>query len=343
MVSPWHIFPVASLSRFLNRWLKLVLIALTLFITISLLTCFPLRLYSPTSTASLASSRSPYAYVTLLAQHPDLDNKTVPDDQDEYYLAVRTLAYQLLHAPETRTIASIPFVVLATKDIPQHKVDRLRKDGARVEIVEGIHADWLVPGLSRWRDMMCKLWMFELVEYEKVLFLDADMFIAKRIDGIFTDPATGPLSVNHNLAKHDEGPLPDTYLMAAQAYMEGRSHPYPPPKTDHFSGGFLLAKPSLKMLDYYLSLLEIEGRFRADAMEQDLLNYAHRRDGPMPWSDVTYIWTTTWPSMKEYEMGAHSLHEKWWDESIVLDLRLRSLWYVARGEMKGYYNALEGA
>ena len=72
-------------------------------------------------------------------------------------------------------------------------------------------------------------------------------------------------------------------------------------------------------------------------MEQDLLSYAHRRDGPMPWTDITYTWTTTWPSMKEYQAGAVTLHEKFWEENLKVDLGIRKLWYLARGEMEGYW------
>ncbi|KAK3176675.1 hypothetical protein OEA41_008000 [Lepraria neglecta] len=115
------------------------------------------------------------------------------NDEDEYFVGTRVLAYQLLHAPNTCTNSSIDFVVLATPDIPKSKLDRLRKDGATVKVVEKIHEKWMKPGLVRWRDMLSKLHMWKLVEYEKALFLDADMLIAKRMDGIFTDPTAAPL------------------------------------------------------------------------------------------------------------------------------------------------------
>ena len=66
---------------------------------------------------------------------------------------------------------------------------------------EGIRANWLVPGFPRSRDVMCKLRLFELLQFEKVLFLDPEMFIVKSMDGIFTDPATDPLTVNRQLAE----------------------------------------------------------------------------------------------------------------------------------------------
>ena len=295
------------------------------------------------ASASSSVSKSPYAYVTLLAPNPKFDNHTVPDDEDEYFVGTRVLAYQLLHAPKTATNTSIPFVVLATKDIAQSKLERLRKDGATVQVIERISESWMEPGLLRWRDMMSKLRMLELIQFEKVLFMDADMYVVERMDGIFTDPTTEPLVPKSELAVEDEGPLPGSYIFSAQQYMEGRVHPYPPPAGDYFSGGFFLCKPSITMFNYYLTIAKIEHRFDSNAMEQGLLNYAHRRDGPMPWTDIYYKWTTSWPSMNEYEAGARSLHEKWWDEKIDLDPDLRKLWYMARGEMEGYYRGLEQA
>ena len=299
--------------------------------------------FSLKSSASSSVSKSPYAYVTLLALNPKLDNITVPDDEDEYFVGTRVLAYQLLHAPKTGTNTSIPFVVLATKDITESKLERLRRDGATVKVVERTSESWMKPGLSRWRDTMSKLRILELIQFEKVLFMDADMYVVERIDGIFTDPTTEPLAPNSELAIEDEGPLPESYIFSAQQYMEGRIHPYPPPAGDYFSSGFFLCQPSITMFNYYLTIAKIEDRFDSNAMEQGLLNYAHRRDGPMPWTDIYYKWTTTWPSMNEYAAGARSLHEKWWDEKIDLDPDLRKLWYIARGEMEGYYRGLEQA
>ena len=338
---PWH----RNVAFGINRT-KQAIIGALLLLLILVFTFEPPRLSrnpqsSPASSKSSVDSKSPYAYVTLLASNPKFDNNPVPDDEDEYYVGTRVLVYQLLHAPKTGTNTSIPFVVLATPDISESKVERLRKDGATVKVIERITESWIKPGVPRWRDVLSKLRMLEMTQFEKVLCLDADMYITERMDGIFADPATAPLPPKPELAVADEAPLPNAYMLASQQYMEGRVHPYPPPAGDYFSSGFFLCQPSIEIFDYYLSIAKIEDRFNSDAPEQNLLNYAHRRDGPMPWTDVYYKWTTTWPSMKEYEAGAHSLHEKWWDESIELDPKLRKLWYIARGEMEGYYRGLE--
>ena len=334
-------------SRNMNKRIQATIGSLVIILILTL-TFDPLNLgrksqSSHTFSTYSIDSKSPYAFVTLLAPNPKLDNKTVTDDEDEYFVGTRVLAYQLLHAPKTGTNTSIPFVVLATPDVPESKLERLRNDGATVKVVERILESWMKPGLERWRDMMSKLRMLELTQFEKVLFMDADMYIAERMDGIFTDPSTEPLVSRPELAIKDEGALPESYVFSAQQYMEGRVHPYPPPAGDYFSGGFFLCQPSIAMFNYYLTIAKIQDRFNSNAMEQGLLNYAHRRDGPMPWTEIYYKWITSWPSMKEYEAGARSLHEKWWDEKISLDPDLRKLWYIARGEMEGYHRGLEQA
>lgn len=71
------------------------------------------------------------AFVTFLEGF-DNGNKNATDDEDIYHLATRVLVYQLLYGPDTRTVTSIPFVVMATEDVAQHERARLEKDGATI-------------------------------------------------------------------------------------------------------------------------------------------------------------------------------------------------------------------
>jgi len=59
---------------------------------------------------------------------------------------IRLLAYQLLYAPETRSRKAIPihFLILVAHNLPEHKRERLRRDGAPVVEVQLIGADWIV-------------------------------------------------------------------------------------------------------------------------------------------------------------------------------------------------------
>lgn len=93
----------------------------------------------------MADTNSPYAYVTLLSideSHDEHHNI----DSDGYFVAIRILAYQLLHAKETRS-SDIPFVVLAVHGTNEEKKERLRRDGAIVVDIEPIEVpEWVHGG-----------------------------------------------------------------------------------------------------------------------------------------------------------------------------------------------------
>ena len=115
------------------------------------------------------------------------------------------------------------------------------------------------------------------------------MLIVHRMDGIFTDATTNPFAVDQLRVSPDEGALPDIYMLAVWSHLEGRTHLYLSYTAQGLSGELLVVQLRKKFCDYYIiPLIAIKGRFRGDSMQQDLLNYTHRRDGPMQWAEVRY-------------------------------------------------------
>ena len=174
------------------------------------------------------------------------------------------LIYQLLHDPVTRTNTSIPFVVLVTDDVPQHKRDRLVSDGASVVKVEHITFNWMKPGRERWKYVMDKLRVFELTQFEKILLLDADHVVVKGLDAIFDDPAAAvfPNQGKPGAVLEDEGPQPSHYVMAANSGPFHPNHTYPTTRGNHLNPGFVVLQPSIVMFNHYMTVGAIEGRLK---------------------------------------------------------------------------------
>lgn len=274
----------------------------------------------------------------------DEESAALNDSDDGYFIGTRVLAYQLLHSPVAGTNSSIPFLVFVTEDVSPRKRARLTKDGATVIQVEKLVGDALVPNVPRWRDMLTKLRMWEYTTYSKICYIDADMLITKRLDGIFWDEATltQSTSTNPNEIKSDEAPLPRTYTFAGHADFWGYDHAWPPPTdSTYVNAGFFVFTPSLLMQAYYLSLLAVPGKVTGGMMEQDLLNYAHRREGNMPWKPIWYGWNVNWPTEKDWKAGAASFHAKYWDGDPSHDPVLKAIWREQRAEMEGFYRGRE--
>ena len=280
------------------------------------------------------------AYATFL-NAPDTEPED--DNDDNYFVSTRMLIYQLLHDPSTRSNNSIPVVVVVTSAVTQRKRDRFIKDGARVIEVSSLKSSWIKPKARRWKDQLTKLRMYEaLTDYDRVLYLDSDTVVTRPMDTIFSDPAAeeSPFQDIKSETKDDEAPPPTTYVFAGNSGSGGQDHPYPPPKGKYLNGGFILFKPSKALFDHYISIANIKGRFDATYAEQSLLNYAHRRDGNLPWKQLHFDWNINWANYNDYKQGVASLHVKFWDDSN--DRELRDYLMRCRGRMEGYWAGVEG-
>jgi alpha-N-acetylglucosamine transferase len=293
------------------------------------------------------------AFATFLAGNANPDRKAtdeesvaIDDEDDGYFLGTRVLAYQLLHSKSAGTNNSIPFLVICTTDVSKRKRDRLKKDGATIVLVEKLKADWVHAAVERWADVLAKLRLFQLTEYSKICFIDADTLVTKPLDGVFYDEATltQPTLTQQAHIRDDEAALPRTYMFATHADTWGYDHPYPPnPDLKYLNCGFFVFTPSRPLFDYYISLLQLPGRFDPGFPEQNLLNYAHRREGNMPWKMLWYGWNVNWPTERDWRGGAASFHAKYWDGDPSNDPVLKAVWREQRAEMQGFYRGRDEA
>jgi alpha-N-acetylglucosamine transferase len=293
-----------------------------------------------------------FAYATFLAANTNSDRKetdaeseAIDDEDDGYYLSARLLAYQLMYSRSAGTNTSIPFIVICTEDVSKRKRARLAKDGAIVKVFDRLEADWVHPGVARWADVLAKLRLFTMTEWSKILFIDADNLVTAPLDRVFYDEATLTQSTlaDPEAIKDDEAPLPGTYMLATHAYFFGFDHPFPPETDgDYLNCGFFVFTPSQALFNYYLSLLKLPSRFDPGFPEQNLLNYAHRRDGNMPWKPLWYGWNVNFPTEKDWRGGARSFHEKYRDDDPSHDPFLQAMWREQRAEMEGFYRGRDG-
>jgi alpha-N-acetylglucosamine transferase len=286
------------------------------------------------------SNRSKFAFATFLSTR--VQNET---EDDPYFTAARVLAYQLLHHPTTRTKNNIPLLVLTPSHVSQHKKDVLSREGAIIIPVEPVKPknDWLVPFRDNWVDQFSKLRLLQLTDYDRILYMDNDMLLTKCLDDIFHEPVVQEMQNIKDIKseiKEDEGGLPSTYLFVGVSDTGGSKHPTPAIERDELNGGFWLVRPDTALFAYYLRILEIPSRFDSSFMEQGLLNYAHRREGNMPWRAFEAgRWNVNWPSSKDAAYGTATLHDKFWDPANEewIDRKLVEMWWRMQGAMEGYW------
>jgi alpha-N-acetylglucosamine transferase len=294
-----------------------------------------------TDGAKLSSPR--YAFATILTAEGDVENPAV---EEPYLKAARLLTYQLLHNPRTRNGShEIPFLVLVTPDVTQTHREILKDDGATIVPVESLGRDWIHPKWGRWSGVLAKLNLWKLEQYEKIAFLDADSVIFRPIDGIFESPET---NLRHTLTPklNTTAQLPEHYMITGihDPWMEE----FMPPvkghefyeKNNYMNAGFFVLCPSKTLFDYYVSILDTPDQFDSAYPEQNLLNCAHRMDGPMPWQNLGPGWNFKGGSRSDYEGGLKSIHHKWWRP--IGDEYMAARIANAMEEMEIYFQELKG-
>lgn len=290
--------------------------------------------------------QSPHAIAIFLGADYHAGNDD-SDEADWYYMGARTLVYQLLHSSTTKLKKPIPVVILVTKDVRESKRMRLKADGATViEIKEVEHAFSI--GEPRYAQVLTKLRVFdyELMPYEKVFLMDTDMVITRPLDGIFDDESTRLNTVDQNATRTDAekeiSSLPRSFIFAATPESFDADHQYPYLDANrekaYFNVGCMLFSPSKEIYDYYLAILAHPDLFGHGWPEQDLLNYIHRLDGPMPWTRLHYSWYLNWPNQNDLDGNMAIIHSKFWSQYFGPGEKYALL---CLGEMQGYWKAKE--
>ncbi|KAF2729608.1 nucleotide-diphospho-sugar transferase, partial [Polyplosphaeria fusca] len=292
------------------------------------------------------------AYVTFLSGTVDQDEDL---EADNYFVAVRILIWQLVHNPETRTKHDV--VVMVTPTVSESRRKRLQRDGAIIYPVEFLHTQndtWIKAEQHRWDDVMTKMRVWEMTQYDRILMLDGDSMLRSSLDGVFDDPGaqlqrTKPAhNTNHTALTNltTLAPYPETYMLASLTEVWDSTHSFPPgegtglKKIGYMNAGFFILAPSKPAYEFYLSLINSPGSFDPRYPEQNLMNFAHHWSGPMPWREIAYTWNIRCPTENDFKNGLVSMHEKWWTQPYLYENKKVKDWLLTRRfEMKGWYDA----
>ncbi|RKP06333.1 family 8 glycosyl transferase [Thamnocephalis sphaerospora] len=218
-----------------------------------------------------ASTVPRYVWATLLTR-------------DSYAMGARVLCRSLQNAG-----SSFPLVVLYTDAVSVPVVERLSKDGALLQRVEPVEFDAIhnVHQHTRvhYSDLWSKLRVWQLTQYERVCFLDADMLVVRNMDDAFDviiDERAGfSLAAAHactcnpqQVEGYPRSWVPENCAYTHQATRcNGGSPPMPGVHSNYFNSGFMLLTPSQTEYDAIMRTLAAHDDLEEFPFaDQDLLN-----------------------------------------------------------------------
>lgn len=103
-----------------------------------------------------------------------------------------------------KTKSDIPFLALITDNLSNNDLYILQKNNVPYKIVPYLSFIHIKDNENIFRDTLNKFYIFTLKEYEKVFFLDADIFLFKNIDFLFDlSEANKIVTIQHQLNEND--------------------------------------------------------------------------------------------------------------------------------------------
>lgn len=282
-------------------------------------------------------------YMTLLA--PSFPHPWDQRGIDPYFETVTIMAHRLLHNAFTRDPLGRAFVVVATRDIKQKQISLLEELGATVRVVDSIPPPVgidMADVYVRWKDQYTKLLLWNMTEYSRIVYIDADALIIKPIDELFSIPT--------QFTEAGEEWLFASVYDAAPIKGFG-TYPNPLPELGpddkwgyhEFSGGQFVLMPTPSQIRYIWSMYHDPpwGVDFKSTMEQAFLRYAYRDDGPYPWIRLSQIYNTQWP--RAVDMAASKvIHEKSWVGGPFHIPELADEWHRGWGDVQGYLARTQG-
>ena len=271
------------------------------------------------------------AYVTLLS--PQKPHPWTVGEIDYYFEACKVQAHRLLRNVTTRDPHNRPYIILATPDVYSKQIEILEAHGAivrRVPIIEPpegtVNLDLTNP---RYRDQFTKLHVWNMTEYDRIAYFDADTLAIRPMHSIF-DTRTKMRKGEEWLfaAVYDSGDSRSDGQRNKPGLQDtGRR------KDNQLNAGVFLLSPTETQRDYVWNMMRHPPqRDFSVFMEQDFLRWAYRDGGPYPWIRLSHLYNTQW--CREWDLDtAYVLHDKLWGRH---GSELRGVWYQAWGEMVGW-------
>lgn len=266
-----------------------------------------------------------YAYATFMATRN-------PSIKDPYFLGIQSLIYRVLWSQRTRS-QQYPFIAFVAEYVTPEQRALLRGAGAIVRELSPLEWTPNVPGVSkRWKDLFAKLNMWNEVEFQRILFSDADAFPLANIDEMFelapmqTCDET-KMQIDDFLA--DRTPVCESYIFAGV--------PQDPlvSLNSNINVGSMVFTPSSRMHKRLLQNYVKTDHYDCRMAEQAFLDWQFSPNGAFPAAPLDRVWGGFFP--KEEEEGKLKVvHEKIW---VAEEGWLKKEWERTWEEMLAFYSS----
>lgn len=234
-----------------------------------------------------------YSYVTILT-----------DDSYTYGIC-------LLIESMKKVNTKYPLLVLITEDVSEPSLEILRQLNIKIQKINKIqisdyiysHNFQINSTLSvTWKNCWTKFQIFNLIEYDKIVFLDADIMILKNLDHLFEKP-------------HMTAALDGEYWNLW-------------PNWPHFNSGCLVIEPSTDLFNNILNFAKTLPQEKIDSLDYVIAD-----------QEILNLYYSDWPNQYELHLNKYyNIFAPYCEENQLEDLKQNTFFvhYVGRKPWKQF-------
>jgi alpha-N-acetylglucosamine transferase len=221
---------------------------------------------------------------------------------DMYFLNSLSMIYALRYQNATKVSDDIEIAVIVTETISQEKRASIKELGARLILVNSMQFSGISDQVAQWKNCFTKLYMFQMIFYQQILYLDTDFTFLRSPEPLFEIMTA---KKKEDVTKYFFGASPDWGL---------------PQGT--FNAGMFLFEPSCDYFSQLMNLVHRTSEYDSIMMEQGLLNWFFQHDGTGPsgirWFAFAPQYNFQWVNHRPYEESSKAviLHAKVWKEPV---------------------------
>lgn len=240
--------------------------------------------------------------------------------QDPYFLATLQVVYRLLWDPISRSNQH-PVVVFVAPFVTDEQRSYFEASGAIVREVASrpFAPNELTqsPVAERLKDVFSKLEMWNQTDFSRIAYLDSDAFPLINIDLLFSEEVVPTQTCNKALLSDEDQKDADSLCNYSFGAVRENSR--------MMNAGVMVLQPNEAMYSVLLREYHDGRNFDNGFVEQALLTYVFRQDGPFPPTVLPEAWNGT-PKVRDDGRALFILHAKIWVLLFKVDHWASSIW-----------------
>jgi alpha-N-acetylglucosamine transferase len=255
-------------------------------------------------------------------------------EPDNYLEAGLAMMYRLRH--EFKTKRDLILAICPYTPIDRYEMFKSLKDLLDIIVVPvEVISPPLHLGVERWLDACTKFVFFQMINWDRIIFLDLDLILLEGFEDIWNEPQTqlqlSPPSKFDPESEYLGFKIKDLYPYIFAASIDSTIWKYYE-TVNKLNAGMFVMRPSLIHFELILRTA-FNASYSFPETDQTMLNFIYKKEGPLPWQKLSHFYNY-YPVVNRMDAASKTYHYKLWEGAPAVMNNITGPWTQTYNNMK---------